>query len=166
VDLRGQLPIRPGRVYYTRPLSGISGVTVHYTAGSSWATVRDIAAYQVGPDAHEAFPAIAYTLVVTRDGTVHLCHDLETRCWHNEARPGGVARNATHVGICFTGAGWPTVDQILGLARAIVWTERSLGRRLEIEGHQDSSDTRCPGDDWPAWREHLATALVVWRGAS
>lgn len=155
-DLRGQLPVRPGRTYYNRPLSGIVGATLHYTAGSPSATVEAINAYQIGPTAQEDFPAIAYHLVVTADGTVNLCHDLTTRVWHSGAVVDGVARNASHIGICYAGDVEPNAQQLRGLASGIAWCERQLGRQLTVEGHKDAPyATACPGPMWPQWRGQI-----------
>lgn len=106
--------------------------------------------------AQEEFPAIAYTLLVDCRGDLYLCHALDVRCWHSGAVINGLARNASHVGIAFINDGFPTLGQLDGLAWAIVWCERQLGRELEVEGHKDAPyATRCPGDDWPGWRDTL-----------
>lgn len=153
-DIRGTLPTRAGGpAYTTRPLSGITGITIHYTASSPYATVRGIAAYQVGPTAQEAFPAIAYTLMVDYRGVVSLCHSLETRVWHSGAVVGGVARNASHVGVCWIGDTEPNAAQIRGLGEAISYVQHTLGRKLAVEGHRDAPyPTTCPGPTWPSWR--------------
>ncbi len=124
---------------------------VHYTASSPSATVQAIAAYQTGPGAQEAFPAIAYTLMVDGAGAVFLCHDLAVRCWHNGA-PGA---NTTRVGVCWIGNGTPTQVQIDGLAQAIRYVERTLGRPMDIRGHGDVYQTTCPGPTWDTWRSLL-----------
>lgn len=164
IDMRGQLPTRPGAYYYDRPLSGITGATVHYTASPATGTVESIAAYQVGPGAQENFPAIAYSLVVDGQGRVYLCHDLTTRCWHSGAVVGGIARNASHVGIVFIGNHSPTLPQVRGLAAAVCWAERELGRTLDVEGHRDPPyKTACPGPTWPAWKDTLLAFIEEFR---
>lgn len=116
--------------------------------------VRNIARYQVGPNAQEAFPGISYSLMVDGAGTIYQCWDLAVRCWHNGAVVNGIARNASHIGICFIGDDEPTEGQLAGLLGAVAWTEGQLRRRLDIEGHQDHYATSCPGPLWPWWR-HL-----------
>lgn len=187
IDLRGKLPTRPGttgqygpRVVVNhsdrslnlaesikRSLAAITGRTIHYTASprrSGLAAVKAIAAFQVGPNAQEDFPAIAYSLIVDGAGTVFWLHDLNVRVWHSGAKVNGVSRNVSHVGICFIGATAPTPDQILGLARACVWADRQLGRALSLEGHKDPPyATTCPGADWPKWRAALEQAIAGYR---
>ena len=135
--------------YRTRPLGGIIGIDLHYTATSPSVSVEAIARYQTGLSAQEAFPAIAYTYVVTADGVIHWCHDLAVRCWHNGA-PGA---NTRKVGICYTGDVEPNSAQL----RALQWLNRDLMARLEssiwlVDGHKDSSPTGCPGPEWPTWK--------------
>ncbi|MFN8556465.1 MAG: peptidoglycan recognition family protein [Dehalococcoidia bacterium] len=151
----------------------MTGVTLHYTAGPAGQTVREIAAYQTSPAAApqtgtgRPFPGIAYTIVVTADGTPHLCWDLDTAVWHSAAVVGGHGRNLTHVGLCYTGDDGPNAAQIGGLAAAIAWVEERLGRRLAIEGHRDAPyATACPGPRWPGWRADLERALATARGGT
>jgi N-acetyl-anhydromuramyl-L-alanine amidase AmpD len=164
IDLRGTLPTREGAApYYTRPLEGVVGLTIHYSASSPFASPAAIAAYQVGPNAQEAFPAIAYHLIIDHAGAAYLCHDLDVRCWHNGAVVGGVARNRSHVGICWIGNDSPTAEQIRGMGEAIAWCEAQLGRALEVEGHSDSDSTQCPGPTWPSWRDAVMAVVEAYR---
>jgi hypothetical protein len=167
--VRGHLPTRPGATPYdTRPTAGIVGLTVHYTASAVAAglsAVEAVARYQSGlleSKPKTPFPAIAYTMVVDGAGTVYLCHNPTTRVWHSGAVIGGVSRNISHASICWIGNTQPTAAQIVGLARGIVWQERSLGRHLPLEGHRDAPySTSCPGPAWPGWR--VALELEVGR---
>lgn len=153
LDMRGQLPHRQyAPPYHSRPLAGIVGATIHYTAGSPTASVRDVALYQVGPNAQEAFPEIAYTFVVPLDGVPVLCHSLDVRCWHSGAVIGGVSRNVSHVGICWVGNTVPTEAQIEGLRAAVRWCADRLGRELTVEGHREAPyATQCPGARYLEW---------------
>lgn len=167
--MRGKLPTLnlvgwPGsHTYYPRDLAGVTGVTIHYTGGSFLATPEAIALYQISPSAAQQtgaipaqpFPGIAYHLFVEDDGKVSLCWDLETRVWHSAAVVGGIARNASHVGICYAGSYEPSVAQREGIRRAITWCEQQLGRTLTVEGHRDVYPTACPGPTWPNWRSEV-----------
>lgn len=174
VDRRGTLPVLTGTyaqlAYHDRPLEGIVGATLHYTAGPATQTVEQIAAYQVSlaaapqTGAGQPFPGIAYAIVVTADGAVNLCHDLDKRTWHSGAVVEGKARNLTHVGICYTGKAAPNAAQVIGIAAAIDWCEKQLGRRLSIEGHGDAMPTPCPGPEWPGWRPRVEGELARLRG--
>ena len=162
LDYRDKLPIRrSAQPYYPRELARVIGATIHYTAGPPAMTIESVAAYQVGPNAQEAFPAIAYHLVIPADGSVCVCHDLGTRVWHSGAVIGGVARNASHVGICYIGNVEPNEAQLAGIRAALRFCEAQLRRPLDsIEGHRDAPyATACPGPAWPAW----ASAILSYR---
>jgi hypothetical protein len=159
-DLRGQLPTNREAQYVTRPLDAITGVTLHYTEGPARQTAADIARYQTSEAAraqtgnNTPFPGIAYTFLIDGTGTANLCHDLDVRTWHSAAVVGGLGRNLTHVGVCFTGDQQPDDAQIRGIAEAIRWCQDQLGgRQLAIEGHRDPPyATQCPGPGWNQWR--------------
>ena len=146
------LPTRAGAAPYTKRWLGlVDGIDLHYTASRFDVRVEAIARYQVGPNSQEEFPAIAYTLVVTHDGIVHWCHDLDVRCWHNGA-PG---HNSTRIGVCYTGDHEPNVAQLAALRGLTPWLEGQLDRALLVEGHKDHYATACPGPTWPSWRAAL-----------
>lgn len=161
VDKRAVLP-KTGD-YPLRDLSRVWGITLHYTAGPPEQTAEEVARYQISPAAASQtgvgvpFPALAYHLFVEGDGTVVLAHDLDRRVWHSAGRDPvtGEKRNDTHVGLCYAGNVAPNDHQMEGLARAIVWCETVLGRRLLVEGHGDVYPTLCPGPRWPAWKSPL-----------
>lgn len=118
--------------------------------------MEDIARYQTGPNAQEDFPAIAYTMVVDGQAKSYLCHDLETRTWHNAA-PGA---NTTRLSVCWIGITSPTQAQIDGMAHCVVWLEQQLGRSLDVRGHKDAPyPTTCPGATWATWQPALLEAI-------
>lgn len=144
------------------------GVTLHYTASpeaSGERAVRAIAAYQISDAAipqtgtGTPFLGLAYTLVIDGAGAVYLAWDLDRRVWHSGAVVDGVSRNVTHVGMVYLGDREPNGLQLWGMARAIDWLERDLGRPLTIEGHKDSIPTSCPGLAWPTWKPVLVGLL-------
>ena len=153
VDARGKLPTRPGTdgQYPTRNLAAVDSVDIHYTASPVSGTVQAIAAYQVGPSAQEAFPAIAYHLIVDGAGVISWCHSLDRRVWHN----GGSGRNERAIGLCYIGNSEPTSAQKRALRDAIRWCQEQLGRQLVVAGHKDSYQTLCPGPSWPGWRAEI-----------
>lgn len=170
--MRGELPtldlsLWPGaHAYYLRDVTAITGITLHYTAGSKDATPTDIARYQTSAAAAAQtgagypFPGIAYTFYVDGAGRVYRCWDFEVRCWHSGAVVDGIARNASHIGICYAGDYEPNERQIAGMAAAITWCQRYFGRSLTVEGHKDAPySTLCPGLNWPKWKS-LVTALI------
>lgn len=155
VDMRGKLPVRAGydqrNPYPQRDLSRVDSIDFHYTAGSPSSTVLAIAQYQTGSGSHEAFPAIAYHIVVDGSGTPHLCHDLDRRVWHN----GGSGRNERAIGICYTGNIQPSSVQLKGLKEARLWCEEQISRKLTLQGHKDTYATACPGPAWPNWKSSV-----------
>jgi len=132
-------------------------VTFHYTAGPSSQTAEQVAAYQTSEAARAQtgngtpFPGLAYTLFVEDDGRVVLAWPLTTRVWHSAAVVAGKARNATHIGICYAGNVAPLPAQMTGLANALAWCERQLGRHLIAEGHGWVYSTACPGSTSHGW---------------
>lgn len=157
VDKRGKLAARGP--YSKRSLSGINGITLHYTAGNANMSVEDLAAMQINlvADAStgEKFPAIAYTIVVDGNGQVNLCHDLDTRSWHSAAIVNGVSWNTTRVSVCYTGNTEPNDMQIHGINTAIKWVREQLGKNLPVDGHRDVYATLCPGNTWNIWKDKL-----------
>lgn len=151
--MRGKLPTTG--TYSSRPLSDIQGITVHYTAGYALNTVEEVARFQLTRDAAPGlkFPAIAYTFMVTYDGQVSLCHDLDTKCWHSGAVISGVSRNTSHVGICWTGIDVPTPAQIQGIKQARDYVRQQLNNpSLPVEGHREAPyATACPGARYKEW---------------
>lgn len=166
VDVRGQLPTRQGADSYpSRELTAIDGITIHYTASPDTTTVEATAAYQVGPDAQDPFPSIAYHYYVEGDGTPKRCHDLTDRVWHSAA-PGA---NATRVGICYAGNGSePNVAQKLGLIACIVDACDQVGKgQLSCSGHGWDYPTSCPDDGTGAshsWIPALQSEAATRRG--
>ena len=162
IDLRGELPILGrGQSYGRRSLGQITGITYHYTASRPDTSIRAIAEYQISEaatpqtGAGQPFPGIAYHIVVKggqQAGLPHLCWDLDVVTWH--AGPA----NASQIALCYIGNGPPTEKQLLAMAKAHVWAEQKLGRRLAVQGHKDVVQTTCPGG-WPAWRDRLIGAI-------
>lgn len=157
VDLRGELPTNNEAGYGQRPINGIVGVTFHYTAGPPSQTAQQVAAYQTSEAARAQtgngtpFPGLAYTLFVEGSGRVIQAWSLGTRVWHSAAVINGEGRNYTHIGICYAGNIEPNQPQKVGLALALAWCERQLGRELDVEGHGWVYSTACPGASSRRW---------------
>lgn len=140
-----------------RPLGSIVGVTFHYTAGPTSGTAQSTALYQTSEAARgqtgndTPFPGLAYTLFVEGTGRVVLAWDLSRRVWHSAAVIAGLGRNYTHVGICYAGDREPNNLQLAGLATALRWCQKQLGRELVAEGHGWVYSTSCPGPTSHLW---------------
>lgn len=128
-------------------------MTIHYTASPPSTPIINVALYQIGPNAQEQFPAIAYHFMVDAVGDYHILHDLDRRVWHSGA-PGA---NDTKIGICYIGNTEPNDAQIKGMNKAILYSEQQLKKKLTINGHKDNYPTQCPGTTWPAWKSKLGT---------
>ena len=162
-DVRGQLATNHEADYKVRSLADITGITLHYTAGSDSDTVFSVAQYQTSEAAraqtgnNTPFPGLAYTLFVESTGKTSLAHDLTVECWHSS----GAGRNHNYVGICFAGNGNPSEQQMTAMAQAIGWVQRQLGRKLVIEGHKDAYATACPGPGWPGWKQTVINRIPI-----
>jgi hypothetical protein len=163
VDMSGSLPTNHEASYDSRNVADISGVTLHYTAGSSSDTAFSVAQYQTSeaargqPGVPVPFPGIAYTLFVEADGKTVLGNQLTVACWHSN----GPGRNQHYVGICFAGNGAPNDAQMTAMGQAIGWVQKQLGKKLTIEGHKDASQTECPGPQWPSWKQTVINRIPL-----
>ncbi len=126
-------------------------MTIHYTASPPTTKILNIALYQIGPNAQEDFPAIAYHFMIDDVGDYHILHDLDRRVWHSGA-PGA---NNTKVGICYIGNHTPNQMQLDGIKKAIQYSQNELGKTLSIEGHKYRYATSCPGPTWPGWKKEI-----------
>jgi hypothetical protein len=162
VDVKGKLPTNHEMDYKDRDINQIIGVTLHYTAGPPSQTAYQVAQYQTSEAARPQtgagvpFPGLAYTFFVEQDGKTSMAWDLKTEVWHS-AGPG---RNTQYVGICYAGDVEPNQAQISGMAQAIGYCQRQLGKGLSVEGHKDGyADTICPGPKWPAWKQQVMDSI-------
>ncbi|HEY1247446.1 MAG TPA: N-acetylmuramoyl-L-alanine amidase [Nitrososphaera sp.] len=165
VDVRGKLPTNHEANYDKRDLAGITGITLHFTDGPASQTVYQIAQYQTSEDARgqtgndTPFPGLAYTFFVEQDGKTSQAWDLDVATWHSSA-PG---RNTHNIGICYSGNVAPNAAQINGMAQAIGYCQKQLGRKIGVEGHKDYSleATQCPGPTWPSWRQDIMSGIPL-----
>jgi hypothetical protein len=168
VDVKGKLPTNHEANYAARSLADITGVTLHYTAGPASQTAYQVAQYQTSEaargqtGANVPFPGLAYTFFVEQDGKTSQAWDLTVATWHNAA-PG---RNTHNIGICYAGDVTPNAAQINGMAQAIGYCQKQLGKKLGVEGHKDTNalvalPTECPGPQWPGWREAVMSGIPL-----
>jgi hypothetical protein len=161
VNVIGQLPTNHEANYSQRDISAITGVTLHYTAGPASQTAYQVAQYQTSEAArgqtgnNTPFPGLAYTFFVEQDGKTSMAWDLNVACWHSAAS----GRNQTYVGICYAGDVAPNDEQMTGMANAIGYCQKKIGRKLTVEGHKDAYSTECPGPQWPAWKQTVLNRI-------
>lgn len=166
MDLRGKLPTRPGAAPYLRrspiEMAAVKWLVFHHTGLLDARPTADaVARYQTGPEPRDPYPAIAYHLYVEADGTIEVCHDLETVCWsQGDGSPGqkdGVGlNNWWGVACCFAGNN-PNPAQLQAMQRVGPALDTVVGRRLERTAHCLVSQangkplTECPGPFWRQW---------------
>lgn len=154
-DARGDLPDRPG--FLSRPLTGVTTIAVHHTAGPQTATWRTVYEQHIGP---RGFSGIGYHVGIRR-GIVTYLGDVEL------ARANVRDQNHVVIGVCI--AGDYTRDALdpvdLDLLRRVVGIiDDFLGRRVRILGHGqvEGQATACPGPAvlavLPTLRDGLADA--------
>jgi hypothetical protein len=131
------------------PVEGGSktGYEKYYGARGTW-VVDDVASFQTGPKRGLQFPEIAYTWVITPDGTLYQCHDLETQTWqvgdHNHHTRGVLLTGFGRLGTP-TEAQW---DRLQRLHQRLSWhlDPETTGRVLALRPHNYFGGTVCPGE--------------------
>jgi N-acetylmuramoyl-L-alanine amidase len=135
IDVRGTLPKHPTEKYARRKVSDIDIIAIHHsltTEGSPEA----FANHHINV---KGWPGIAYHYVIAKNGTVYICHDIETESYH-------VGRsNRRSIGIVMVGdfrTEQPTEIQYkacLKLVRDLL----GIVPNAQIKGHSE-----LPGYDW------------------
>ena len=138
-DLRGKLPV--GGKYRKRSMSGVKYIAVHHSATTS-GTPSAFARYHVN---ERGWPGIGYHYVITKDGSIYLCNDLDTLCY-NVSR-----RNSQVVGICLVGnfnKTPPTDEQYISLSWLIDCLK--VTGAYKVKPHSYFRKTSCPGTLFPS----------------
>lgn len=147
----------PGVNYATRPVSDITDLIIHHTAGSLYQTPQDI------DTEHRAkgMAFIAYNWIINPQGTIYQGRPIE---WVSSASYG---RNQQSVAACLIGnfesgdpgyTGRPTGAQLVALNRLAVLCHIHIPSIARTIGHRDvallfythdteSYSTACPGSD-------------------
>ena len=134
---RNNLPQHPSRRYAKRAISDIKYIVVHHFAG--WISIEQAAEYHVS----KGWPGIGYWAVIDTDGSLNICHDLDTKSYN-------VGNNNTKVlGIALRGnytAELPEQCMLDTLKETIKMVTDIIGKR-EIRVHSDFTATECPGSE-------------------
>jgi hypothetical protein len=151
-DLRGKLRVHETKTYNRRELESIGRVIIHHSAVAPSVGPYQFAEYHVGV---KDWPGIGYHFTVGTDGHVYQTNDLETISYHASGH------NDDSIGVCLHGS-WidglsPPDSQLRAVSRLLDYLEDAVAASdtLEVRGHQEVADTRCPGDDWMTWRWEL-----------
>jgi len=132
-------------LYKIRPLSQITDITIHHTAGPSGQTTSSIADYHVNA---KGWPGIGYHYVINPDGTIEQTNALESISYHNGYN------NANAVGIALKGnfeLYSPPAAQISALHKLIKHIKRKAPAVKNLVRHKDypGASTACPGKLFP-----------------
>lgn len=149
-DLRGSIR-RKGRY----PVVGTSvkdTIVIHHSMTSHKAkgsTPQAFANYHIDSN---KWPGIAYPFVISPDGTINQCDDLDRRTYH------AGNTNTRSIGICVIGdfrkegaKEKPTEAQMMSLYLLVKELQATLPKLKIIKGHQECpgySWKNCPGDTW------------------
>lgn len=184
-----QLPQHLTRRFERRALSTIGAMSIHQTAATS--SFPNIARYHSSPDNHlckKGCPGICYHFVIDYDGTVYQVNDLTSIVYSSGKKKHyrlpsqancfdrwGKYFNKYSISVmlrgAFDGPGYkggqePTAQQIIGLARLVLWatTEARFADNSPLElcnilGHCHVNKNACPGFVVQDWIEN-----TVWTG--
>ncbi|GGU66168.1 peptidoglycan hydrolase-like protein with peptidoglycan-binding domain [Streptomyces cavourensis] len=140
---RGSWGARAPKSVVKVPASERRGFVVHYSAGPSSQTVRQIQNYHMDSN---GWSDIGYNFLVDTAGRIH-----EGRGWNNEgAHTSGY--NRSHIAVCF-------IDRDGDATKAVKISIRSLyekantvfGRTLSKTYHSALGSTSCPGNELRSW---------------
>lgn len=138
LDVTNKLPTNGS--WKKRPLSDITDITIHHSAGGANEALRNIAFWHInGRD----WPGIAYHYVIEKDGTIYQTNSVSSWTYHNGFNNRGA------IGICLLGnfeTGYPDPKQVY----ALTWLINDLKKRYPqikfLMGHREyQNETLCPG---------------------
>lgn len=157
VDLRGKLPRHATKRYSTRKLTDIRSIAIHHSLTLTGSAAA-FANYHVGTN---NWPGIAYTYVISQDGTVSQCLDWTQVGFH----VGNSNRHA--LGICLVGdfrSQKPSAAQYQAAIQLIWYLQRQIPSAKEIKGHSEYpgySWKACPVISMSKFRTDVAAPAVV-----
>ncbi|WP_020615721.1 N-acetylmuramoyl-L-alanine amidase [Paenibacillus daejeonensis] len=137
-DLRGKLPRHASKRYATRKLTDIRSIAIHHSLTLTGSAAA-FANYHVGTN---NWPGIAYTYVISQDGTVSQCLDWTQVGFH----VGNSNRHA--LGICLVGdfrSQKPSTAQYQAAIKLVWYLQGNIPSAKEIKGHSE-----YPGYSWKA----------------
>lgn len=154
INIADELPEHPSKDYTTRPLSAITTITIHHSAGNY--TPQQIAAYHVSG---RGWPGIGYHFLVMADGTVYQTNYLSVKSYHaGTSAPGD--ENYYSIGLCLNGLFMdghvPPKAQQDAARELIAFLQRTLGKKSLIpHGSMPGAQTECPGDTQDQWLPYV-----------
>jgi len=157
IDIVDELPKHATLKYVTRPLSGVTHITIHHTVSPPDRSIESIAAYHVDGN---GWPGIGYHFVIKADGRIFQTNYLTTKSYHagSAAAPGD--ENAYSVGIALQGdfTNNPPPQAQLDAAKNLVSYLRSeIPSAVNTLGHRQmpGASTQCPGNTFNSWLPYI-----------
>jgi len=126
------------------------GVCLHHSGTFKADTPKYIADYHVNT---RGWAAIAYHVLVTKVGLVHLCKDPKYRGAHC----GDTYGNKMYLAVCCEGnftVEQPTAVQVRRLSEVLTAIEVWKGAGFKVMGHKSFVATACPGNLLGVWQEY------------
>ncbi|MBC7273199.1 MAG: N-acetylmuramoyl-L-alanine amidase [Streptomyces sp.] len=127
------------------PRSERVGFTVHYSAGPTTQTVRQIQNFHMDG---RGWPDIGYNFLVDKYGRIYEGVGWDHRGSH------ATGYNTTHIGCCFIGSDGDATEAAKASIRALYYHAASVyGRTLNATYHSGlpGASTACPGNDLRNW---------------
>ncbi|MFU0438499.1 peptidoglycan-binding protein [Streptomyces sp. BG2AG] len=140
---RGSWGARAPKSVVKVPASERRGFVVHYSAGPSSQTVRQIQNYHMDSN---GWSDIGYNFLVDTAGRIH-----EGRGWNNEgAHTSGY--NRSHIAVCFIGRDGDATKAVKISIRSLYEKANTVfGRTLSKTYHSALGSTSCPGNEPRPW---------------
>lgn len=138
VDISSKLP--SNGAWKKRPLSGITDITVHHSAGPTTQNSTDFANYHIS----KGWPGIAYHYVIYPNGYIENTNNLDRLTWHNGYN------NTQAIGIVNVGNfeyEKPTSAQVQNTIMLVDKLKRENPNIKFLNGHNEyvPGHTQCPG---------------------
>jgi hypothetical protein len=162
IDIVNELPKHATLKYATRPITGITTLTIHHTVSPPDRSIESIAAYHVDSN---GWPGIGYHFVIKDTGIIYQTNYLTTKSYHaGSSAPGD--ENLISVGIALQGdfTNAPPPQAQLDAARDLVaYLENELPTVTAVLGHRQmpGAATACPGATWQSWLPYITGDDIV-----
>lgn len=150
-DITDMLPTHETKEYKQRAEDDIQQIVIHHVGVDAVVGPQQVAVYHVNK---KGWPGIAYHYFIRTQGEVYQCQYRDVVSYHCAGHC-----NTISLGICLEGSfvdgRRPTPEQKAALRALNNHLLATLGPNIQIVGHKEVRQTRCPGDDWKAWKEEV-----------
>lgn len=156
VDYVDELPMNTDSQhwpYRTRPLSDITHIVLHHSAGLPTTPPESIAIGHINRNGggEDGWPGIGYHFYIDGAGQIFKVNHLTTRSFHVGDD------NGSTIGVCLAGhfgEVHPSPAQLAAARFLLRWLS-AVVPGAQLAKHLDYVSTRCPGDTWPEWWAQL-----------